>query len=54
MSDIRALTDVRELDPAEMASVEGGISEWDAMALYRQSFLNHGYFYRVKDDPPVN
>jgi hypothetical protein len=39
------MTDVRELDPVEMAGVEGGISEWDAMALYRQSFLNHGYFF---------
>ena len=49
MSEIREMIDVRELDLAEMADVEGGISEWDAMALYRQSFLNHGYFYRVKD-----
>ena len=50
MSDNREMIDIRELDSAEMAGVEGGISEWDAMALYRQSFLNHGYFYRVKDD----
>ena len=50
MSDIREMIDIRELDSAEMADVEGGISEWDAIALYRQSFFHHGYFYRVKDD----
>jgi hypothetical protein len=50
MSEIREMIDVRELDLAEMADVEGGISEWDAMALYRQSFRYYGYFYRVKDN----
>jgi hypothetical protein len=47
------MTDIRELDPAEMADVEGGISEWDLMALYRQSFANHGYRYLVKAPPPA-
>jgi hypothetical protein len=53
MSDIRERTDVRELDPVELASVEGGDLYWDAMALYRQSFLNQGYFYTVQSSAPL-
>jgi hypothetical protein len=54
MSEIHTMSEVRDLDPTEMADVEGGISEWDAMALYRQSLLNHGYFYLVQAPPPGN
>jgi hypothetical protein len=48
MSEIHTMSEVQDLDPAEMADVEGGISEWDAMALYRESFANQGYRYLVK------
>jgi hypothetical protein len=32
MTMTTTMTEIRELDRDEMAGVEGGISEWDAMA----------------------
>jgi hypothetical protein len=54
MSDIREMTDVRELDPSELASVEGGDLYWDAMAMYRvalNTYLGQVLAYQVQSPP---
>jgi hypothetical protein len=53
MSDIREMTDVRELDPVELASVEGGDLYWDAMAMVRSWQNGQGYMYAVQSSAPL-
>jgi hypothetical protein len=46
----------REAPPAELQAVQGGssLSEWEVLALYRQSMLNHGILYTVQPGQTIN
>jgi hypothetical protein len=45
-----------EVRSAELLAIEGGASpsESELLALYRQSFLNHGIFYTVQAEHCLN